>query len=88
MCFGMSVDYFYYGVMKFTLWNFVRFNVLEGGSAEFGRNVWYWYVIDGIPAVLTLSSIMLFTYTLRLWYSAVIRECDPNEVSFFVKYFL
>ena len=41
-----------YGTWTLPAWNFVRFNVLEGGSAIFGAHPWHWHFSQGIPAVL------------------------------------
>ena len=41
-----------YGAWTLPAWNFVRFNVLEGGSAVFGAHPWHWHFSQGIPAVL------------------------------------
>lgn len=67
----IAIDFFYYGNIKFTLWNFVKFNVLSGGSAEFGINSWYWYVQIGLPSVITVSYILLVVFTLRVIYYAL-----------------
>nr|pir hypothetical protein T27F7.3 - Caenorhabditis elegans [Caenorhabditis elegans] len=35
----------------------IAFNVVQGGSALFGVHPWYWYIVSGIPAVLTVQMI-------------------------------
>ncbi|KAK6043512.1 plasmid Maintenance Protein [Cooperia oncophora] len=40
-----------------TLWNFLLFNVLQGGSAHFGVHPWYWYFTEGLTSVLTLQLV-------------------------------
>uniref|UniRef100_A0A0R3RKB5 Mannosyltransferase n=1 Tax=Elaeophora elaphi TaxID=1147741 RepID=A0A0R3RKB5_9BILA len=49
-----------YGKLTFTTWNFIRFNVLEGGSSHFGSHPWYWFISQGLPAVLTIHLIPIF----------------------------
>lgn len=49
-----------YGKLTFTAWNFIRFNVLEGGSGHFGSHPWHWFISQGLPAVLTVHLIPIF----------------------------
>lgn len=49
-----------YGKLTFTAWNFIRFNVLEGGSSHFGSHPWHWFISQGLPAVLTIHLIPIF----------------------------
>jgi phosphatidylinositol glycan class B len=37
---------------RFSLLNFARFNVAEGGSAQFGTHPWHWYVSNALPTML------------------------------------
>ena len=48
------VDRLFYGAWTFVPWNFVRFNLLEGGSAAYGAHPWHWYVTQGAPVVATV----------------------------------
>ena len=41
-----------YGAWTLVQLNFVRFNLLDGGSALFGAHPWHWYLSQGAPAVL------------------------------------
>ncbi|CAL2033524.1 unnamed protein product [Caenorhabditis brenneri] len=55
---GTSViDSWAYGKPTIPLWNFLQFNVVQGGSALFGVHPWHWYIVSGIPAVLTVQTI-------------------------------
>uniref|UniRef100_A0A0K0DLQ4 Mannosyltransferase n=1 Tax=Angiostrongylus cantonensis TaxID=6313 RepID=A0A0K0DLQ4_ANGCA len=51
------VDSLCYARPTSTLWNFLSFNVLQGGSANFGVHPWYWYITEGLTAVLTIQLI-------------------------------
>ncbi|CCD72091.1 Mannosyltransferase [Caenorhabditis elegans] len=51
------IDSWAYGTPTIPLWNFLQFNVVQGGSALFGVHPWYWYIVSGIPAVLTVQMI-------------------------------
>lgn len=51
------LDSWWYGRWVSSLYQFLSFNVLDGGSAHFGVHPMYWYLVDGLPAVLTLSLI-------------------------------
>uniref|UniRef100_A0A0N5BSF2 Mannosyltransferase n=1 Tax=Strongyloides papillosus TaxID=174720 RepID=A0A0N5BSF2_STREA len=55
--FLMSVilDFWFYEKIISSLYNFAMFNVFTGGSAFFGTNPWYYYLVDGLPAVLTIT---------------------------------
>ncbi|VDN84789.1 unnamed protein product [Brugia pahangi] len=46
-----------YGKLTFTIWNFIRFNVLEGGSSHFGSHPWHWFLSQGLPAVLAVHLV-------------------------------
>ena len=48
------VDRLFHGAWTFVPWNFVRFNLLEGGSAAYGAHPWHWYVTQGAPVVATV----------------------------------
>ncbi|GMR53693.1 hypothetical protein PMAYCL1PPCAC_23888, partial [Pristionchus mayeri] len=51
------LDSWWYGRWLSSLYEFLSFNVLEGGSVHFGVHPLYWYFVDGLPAVFTLSLI-------------------------------
>uniref|UniRef100_A0AC35UC90 Mannosyltransferase n=1 Tax=Rhabditophanes sp. KR3021 TaxID=114890 RepID=A0AC35UC90_9BILA len=48
-------DFWFYQTFDNSLWNFAKFNVFDGGSAFFGTNPWYYYLLDGLPALLTVN---------------------------------
>jgi len=41
----VAADSIYYGKLTFSSWNFLKFNVLEGGSDFFGINPWHDYLL-------------------------------------------
>jgi hypothetical protein len=42
--FSFIADSWYYGEWRWTVWNFLEFNVLTGGSSYFSQDEWYKYV--------------------------------------------
>ncbi len=57
-------DRWFYGYWVFVPFEFLRFNVLENGSAIFGINSWHWLLSQGFTAVLG-ASVPLFLLGLR-----------------------
>ncbi|VDN05192.1 unnamed protein product [Thelazia callipaeda] len=61
LLFVVLLDSVAYGKFTVTIWNFIRFNVLEGGSDHFGSHSWHWFISQGLPVILTVHLIpMLF----------------------------
>ncbi|VDN30781.1 unnamed protein product [Gongylonema pulchrum] len=54
---ALLLDSAVYGRWTLTIWNFASFNVFQGGSAHFGSHPWHWFLIQGLPAVLTVQLI-------------------------------
>lgn len=54
---SVVVDSLCYARPTSSLWNFLSFNVLQGGSAHFGVHPWYWYFSEGLTSVLTLQLV-------------------------------
>ena len=40
-------------------WEFFKFNLLQGGSAQYGSHPWHWNVTQGLPAVLSSYTPLL-----------------------------
>lgn len=62
------MDRAFYGHFTLPLLNFLRFNVLQGGSAQFGAHPVHWYATQGLPAVLPaelLAGALVSVFTLR-----------------------
>jgi phosphatidylinositol glycan class B len=47
----MYVDFLFYGVWTFVPTNFLLFNVISSGSSLYGTHPWYWYFLEGFPAI-------------------------------------
>ncbi|CAP24199.1 Protein CBG02293 [Caenorhabditis briggsae] len=54
------IDSWAYGKPTIPLWNFLQFNVVQGGSSLFGVHPWHWYITSGAPAVLTVQLLPIF----------------------------
>ena len=48
---SLLIDRVGYGTWTFVALNFARFNLLGDGSAAYGAHPWYWYFVEGWPAV-------------------------------------
>jgi phosphatidylinositol glycan class B len=46
------VDRIFYGRWVVVQWEFLKFNLLHGISAQYGTHPWHWYVTQGLPVVL------------------------------------
>jgi hypothetical protein len=53
------IDRIGYGRWLLSAYNFADFNVFAGGSAHFGVNPWYWYIVN-IPAIFTVHLVPIF----------------------------
>eukprot|EP00475_Leptophrys_vorax_P023684 TRINITY_DN32481_c0_g1_i1.p1 TRINITY_DN32481_c0_g1~~TRINITY_DN32481_c0_g1_i1.p1 ORF type:complete len:383 (-),score=57.69 TRINITY_DN32481_c0_g1_i1:8-1156(-) len=51
---SVFIDWMYYGELTFVPWNFIHFNVLQGGSEVYGTHPFLWYFTHGYPAMLTV----------------------------------
>ena len=68
------VDRACYGRWTLAWWNFVRFNVLEGGSAHFGVNAWYYYLVDGLPLVIGPVHLLMLAH------AAIVNRWRPRAL--------
>ncbi|KAI6183508.1 Mannosyltransferase [Aphelenchoides bicaudatus] len=59
--FTAILDVLMYRRLTIPAWNFIRFNVLSSGSANFGVHPWYWFFTEGLPPVFTLAVFPLIT---------------------------
>ncbi|KAK3247557.1 hypothetical protein CYMTET_42947 [Cymbomonas tetramitiformis] len=46
-----AIDSLFYGRLVFVPWNFIKFNVLEGGASHYGSHPWHWYFTQGYPVI-------------------------------------
>ncbi len=56
---NLIIDRVCYGYWVIPALNFVKFNVFQNGSAFYGTNPIYWYIVAGVPAVLLTSLILV-----------------------------
>ena len=73
------LDSLYYGKATFSLWNFFKFNVPDGGSAHFGTHPWHWYFTQGLPPILGLSMYPALITALNLRKNLV--KCITRKIS-------
>ena len=48
------IDSFFYGKLTIVPWNFVKFNIINNISEQYGIEPWHWYLTNFLPA-LTLG---------------------------------
>jgi len=53
------LDKAFYGRWVIVPWEFFKFNLLQGGSAQYGSHPWHWNVTQGLPAVLSSYTPLL-----------------------------
>ena len=58
---SLLIDRICYGSWVFVLWNFVKFNVIEGLSVLYGEHPWYWYFTNALPSVAGPSFLAIIT---------------------------
>ncbi|XP_045504981.1 GPI mannosyltransferase 3 [Colias croceus] len=51
----VALDSYYYGELIITPWEFFKYNILHDVSSYYGTHPWYWYVTEGMPAILGVS---------------------------------
>jgi len=54
---SVGIDTYLYGQPVFCMWEFFKFNALEGKSEAFGVHPWHWYASQGLPAILGTQGI-------------------------------
>eukprot|EP00667_Euglena_gracilis_P009961 EG_transcript_10131 len=59
LLFSITVDSIFYGKPVFCMWEFFKFNALEGKSELFGTHPWHWYITQGWPAIMGTQVIAL-----------------------------
>ncbi|THD24219.1 Mannosyltransferase [Fasciola hepatica] len=57
---SVLADRWAYGRWTVNQWNFIRFNLLDGGSHTYGIHPWHWYLSQGLPAMLLTQIPFLF----------------------------
>ncbi|MBN2347878.1 MAG: hypothetical protein JXJ22_03520 [Bacteroidales bacterium] len=74
---GFILDYWFYGEMVFTPWNYFNINILENAASGFGTSPWYFYLVNlirypgyfiGIPLILSILVLLIAEWrNLYLW---------------------
>ncbi|GBP77306.1 GPI mannosyltransferase 3 [Eumeta japonica] len=61
----IALDSYFYGRLVITPWEFFKFNILHDVASHYGTHPWYWYLTQGLPAVLGVSfaGLLWATYT-------------------------
>ncbi|XP_052744510.1 hemicentin-1 [Bicyclus anynana] len=71
----IAIDSYFYGRLIVTPWEFYRFNILQDVSSHYGVHPWYWYISQGLPAVLGVNTLPV------LWgIVTVLRRPQQNKV--------
>lgn len=77
---GLSVwlDSYANGSLIFTMYNFVKFNLLEDIGSFYGAHPWHWYLSTGFPVILGIQFLPF------IWSSIVVlknKESHTNELA-------
>jgi len=72
---SVGIDRLGYGRWVLSMWNFFRFNVVQGGSAIYGSHPWHWYLTQGIPVLL--GPFLPFLY----WYGSGFSGYCPGRTA-------
>lgn len=48
----IGLDSYFYGHIIITIWEFFKFNVVYNVASFYGSHPWYWYLSQGLPAVV------------------------------------
>ncbi|CAB3251140.1 unnamed protein product [Arctia plantaginis] len=71
----VGLDSYYYGRLIVTPWEFFRFNVLHDIASFYGQHPWYWYITQGLPAVLGVHLVPVLWATIN-----ILRRPQENRV--------
>lgn len=64
---GFAIDSYGYGEYSFPLWNYFKYNFLEGVLDQMGRSPWYKYILWALVKPIPPISIVLFAGTVLFW---------------------
>ncbi|XP_013193470.2 GPI mannosyltransferase 3 [Amyelois transitella] len=53
----VALDSFFHGSLIVTPWEFFQYNVLQDVASFYGQHPWYWYLTQGLPAVLGVNIV-------------------------------
>lgn len=75
----VCVDSLFYGDIVVSVWEFLKLNLLKDVGVFYGTHPWYWYITNGMPAVLGLHMIPL---SLAIIQSIRLRDSARCALSF------
>lgn len=83
-----ALDRAFYGRWVLVPWEFLKFNVLSGGAAQYGSHPWHWYLSQGLPAMLATLLPLVLGGVWTSWrarcsgivVSSVFRMLQPNKL--------
>ncbi|PHJ15274.1 mannosyltransferase [Cystoisospora suis] len=64
----LACDSWYYGILTFPPWNFVKFNLFSDPGRFYGAKPWHYFLLEGAGVVL-LSFYPLFLLGLKVWFN-------------------
>jgi phosphatidylinositol glycan class B len=65
---GLLIDYWFYGDWTFTAWNYLKVNIIENRTADFGVEPWWYYPVEIIVKGIPPFSIVIIMSTLFIWF--------------------
>ena len=83
----VAADSIYYGKLTFTFWNFLKFNVLEGGSDFFGINPWHDYLLKFMVEYLKQLTLIYIPAFFIYTYKQIKKGVFP-ELSLIISFYL
>ncbi len=57
---GAAIDFWFYGELVFTPWNYFYVNIIDGAASGFGTSPWYFYLINLFKAPSYFIGIPIF----------------------------
>jgi len=63
---GVLIDWWFYGNLVFTPWNYFRDNILLGVAESFGKNAWYYYPLFSF-AFVPYGLLFPFAVIIFIW---------------------
>eukprot|EP01025_Chloroclados_australasicus_P026552 TRINITY_DN2638_c4_g1_i1.p1 TRINITY_DN2638_c4_g1~~TRINITY_DN2638_c4_g1_i1.p1 ORF type:complete len:358 (+),score=23.12 TRINITY_DN2638_c4_g1_i1:105-1076(+) len=70
----LAVDKACYGRFVFTMYEFFKFNFVQGAGSLYGTHPFHWYFTQGLP-------VMMFTYVIPLYYGLRYMRTTENKIA-------
>jgi len=65
---GVYLDYLFYNELVFTSFNYLKLNLIEGKSSNFGTSPWWYYLFNFLLfAIPPISLILLVSFPIGIW---------------------